>query len=196
MPDLVVTVPRGLWLDWIDEGDAVGEPETGETWGFFLGWRKPPIEPGERLHVVAHDRLRGYAPVTAVEQIDGRWAIGRKGGAVAVTIDQRIEGFRGWRKVWWRRDAERPFPDWKTAGLWLNRAEKPLVMHFAADDAKFDVIREEKHAACGGWIPYLRTSANRDEVTCKRCLAKLGAAPAIVEPDDQQVALFGGSRGT
>ena len=23
-------------------------------------------------------------------------------------------GFRGWRRVWWSPEAERPFPDWKT----------------------------------------------------------------------------------
>lgn len=125
MPDLVVTVPRDLWLDWIDEGDAVGEPETGEEWGFFCGWANrsacPPAQPGDRLYVVSHDRLRGYAPVTRVVNHEGRWAIGRRGGAVAVTIPDHIVGFRGWRRRWWDRSAEVPFPEWRTADLWLNR---------------------------------------------------------------------------
>ena len=115
--DLVVTVPKDLWADWIDEGDAVGEPETGEEWGFFLSGPRPDIRPGERLYIVAWGLVRGYAPVTAVERIDGQWAIGRRGGAVAVTIDEQAQGFRGWRRRWWRTEQERPFPDWKTAGL-------------------------------------------------------------------------------
>lgn len=159
MSDLVVTVPRNLWSEWIAEGDAVGEPESGEEWGFFLGQARPPINPGERLYIVAHDRVRGYAPVTRVaffvdscgwcwESVSpdcelcvlhrqdhtdrprlrngklapGRWAIGREGGAVAVTIDAHVRGFQGWRKRWWSRDDERPFPTWKTEDIWLNKA--------------------------------------------------------------------------
>lgn len=117
MADLVVTVPKQLWLDWIYEGDAVGEPETGEEWGFFLGGPRPKIEPGERLYVVAWGRLRGYAPVTRVMQTDRGWAICRRGGAVAVTIPAPIPGFRGWRECWWPHFSERPFPDWQTAGV-------------------------------------------------------------------------------
>lgn len=117
MSDLVVTVPKQLWAEWILEGDAVGEPETGESWGYFLGGPRPDIRPGERLYVVAWGLLRGYAPVTAVKRIDGRWAICRRGGAVAVTIDEQVPGFRGWRRRFWERYAERPFQDWKTAGI-------------------------------------------------------------------------------
>jgi hypothetical protein len=36
-------------------------------------------------------------------------------GAVAVTIPERIHGFRGYRQRWWPREAEQPFPDWRTA---------------------------------------------------------------------------------
>lgn len=123
MPDVVVTVPKDLWLDWIDEGDAVGEPETGEEWGFFTSGMKPDIAPGERVYVVAHGRLRGYAPLTALEWMlgsvgpIGRIAFGRRGGAVAVTIPESIRGFRGWRYRSWDRAAEIAFPDWKTAGV-------------------------------------------------------------------------------
>ena len=41
----------------------------------------------------------------------------REGGAQAVTIDEEIRGFQGVRKRWWPRELERPFPDWKTAGV-------------------------------------------------------------------------------
>ena len=71
------------------------------------------IQPGERLYIVAHDKLRGYAPVTRVARTDRGYAICRRGGAVAVTISERIRGFRGVRRVWWNRLDERPFPDWR-----------------------------------------------------------------------------------
>ena len=114
--DLVVTVPKGFWFQWIEEGDAAGAPATGEEWGYSVGTR-PNIEPGERLYVVAWGLLRGYAPVTRVFQaVDRRWVICREGGAVAVTIPEQVKGFRGARKRWWDRSQEKPFPAWQTAG--------------------------------------------------------------------------------
>lgn len=117
MSDLVVTVPKSLWKDWIVEGDAVGEAPTGTEWAFWLGGGKPSIEPGERVYVVSHGRLRGYAPLTRVMPTERGWGLCREGGAVAVTIDAECPGFRGFRKRWWDRAIERPFPDWKTANV-------------------------------------------------------------------------------
>jgi len=110
--DIVVTVPKGLWIDWIYEGDSVGEPPSGQEWGFFLGGPSPRIEPGERVYVVAHGRLRGYAPLTRIVRTNRGYALCREGGAVAVTIDEKIPGFRGWRARWWSPTIERPFPQW------------------------------------------------------------------------------------
>jgi hypothetical protein len=118
MGDLVVTCPAPFFPDWIAEGDAAGDPYTGEEWGWFTRIR-PSIEPGERLYVVACGKLRGYAPVTRVAFSDhhGLWVICRRGGAMAMTIEQPIQGFRGLRRVWWSRDQEQPFPDWRTYGV-------------------------------------------------------------------------------
>ena len=113
--DLVGTCPKDFWEEWIAEGDPAGTPESGEEWGWFT--RSPlaqTIRPGDRFYVVAHGRLRGWAPVTRVEWSDGIGMIGRMGGAVACTIDLLIPGFRGLRRVWWSRSMEKPFPDWKT----------------------------------------------------------------------------------
>ncbi len=115
--DLVVTVPKWFWPEWIAEGDAVGEPYTGEEWGFFLGGARPDIKPGERLYIVAHNRVRGYAPVTQVVFAPGPRTIGRRGGAVAVTIPQIVKGFQGWRRRWWNLCEEQPFPNWKNEGI-------------------------------------------------------------------------------
>lgn len=121
--DVVVTVPKRQWKAWIAEGDLPGDEwghgdagEDAEYW--FSVSREPDIEPGERVYVVAHGRLRGYAPLDHVEWIDGTThALARKGGAVAVTIDEPIPGFRGYRYRWWDREEEYDFPDWQTEGV-------------------------------------------------------------------------------
>ena len=116
MTDYVVTVPKGFWPEWIAEGDAVGEPETGEEWGFFVGWSPPaePLAPDSRLYVVAWNKLRGYAPITRIAKTERGFAFCRRGGAVACTTCVAIPGFRGYRKRWWPREIEQAFPDWRT----------------------------------------------------------------------------------
>jgi hypothetical protein len=124
MPDLVVTVPMDFWRDWLDEGDLPGDPSGGafDAYDFSVGrGGRPAILPGERVYVVAHGRVRGYAPLIEVVKLeDGRWSLVRKGGAVAVTTDETIRGFRGWRERWWKLEAERPFPEWQTEGVVLQ----------------------------------------------------------------------------
>jgi len=116
--DIVVTVPKWFWPEWIAEGDAAGDPPTGEEWGFYVGgFRKPNIQPGDRVYIVAHNRLRGYAPLTRLVIQGGRTTFCRQAGAVAVTIKAPIKGFQGWRYRWWDQKIEIPFPDWKTADL-------------------------------------------------------------------------------
>lgn len=112
--DVVVTVPKTFGLaEWIAEGDAAGEPWSGEEWHFYIGLA-PKIEPGERVYVVCNGKLRGYAPLVRVEYGAERTALVRHGGAVAVTIDEYIQGFRGFRYRWWDTASEKPFPDWRT----------------------------------------------------------------------------------
>lgn len=116
MPDLVGTCPKDFWESWIREGDAVGEAETGEDWYWYTRDPKAAsIKPGERFCIVAHGKLRGWAPVVRVDKFaDGSWGIVRRGGAVACTIPQPIPGFRGLRVRWWNRDDEQPFENWKS----------------------------------------------------------------------------------
>lgn len=133
MADLVGTCPKDFWLDWIAEGDAAGDPETGEEWGWYTRHSYARFgRPGDRFYVVAHGRLRGYAPITRIVKpgeelvipkaggppvICESYIICRRGGAVAVTLPTPIKGFRGIEKRWWDRSEEIPFPDWKTAGV-------------------------------------------------------------------------------
>lgn len=118
MTDLVGTCPKDFWLEWLAEGDAAGDPYTGEEWGWYTRdhWALQ-IFPGDRFYVVAWGRLRGYAPVTRVENNGrGGYVICRRGGGVACTIPDEIPGFRGLRKRWWDREREQAFRDWKTEG--------------------------------------------------------------------------------
>jgi hypothetical protein len=108
MSDVVVTVPKWFWPEWIAEGDAAGEPESGERWVFYLH-TLPSIQPGERVYIVAHGKLRGYSPLVRVAET----GLIRKGGAVAVTIDEPIKGFQGFRYRWWKQEDEKPFPNWR-----------------------------------------------------------------------------------
>jgi hypothetical protein len=114
--DLVGTCPKGFWEEWIREGDAAGDPETGEEYGWYTGDPLAGvISPGDRFYVVAHGQLRGYAIVTELRKTgSGRFIIIRRGGAVACTIARPIPGFRGLRRRWWDRSEEVPFPSWRT----------------------------------------------------------------------------------
>jgi hypothetical protein len=121
VPDIVVTVPKWFWAQWIEEGDLPGDAATGRFYDFSIPTR-PKILPGQRVYIVAHGRLRGYAPLVRVETHEppGGWVSGhrscvlvRGAGAVAVTIPEQIRGFQGWRYSWWSRALEQPFPGWR-----------------------------------------------------------------------------------
>ena len=89
-------------------------PWSGKYWAYYLQ-SVPEIDPGERVYVVCHGKLRGYAPLMQVKTRDlsrkARCALLRGGGAVAVTISEQITGFMGFRYRWWDRALEVPFPE-------------------------------------------------------------------------------------
>ncbi len=116
MTDVVVTVPKRLWAEWLDEGDLPGEVYTGAEYLFTLGGSPPRIAPGERVYVVAHGQLRGYAPLVALEVGTRGYILVRRGNAVAITIPEPIRGFRGCRYRWWERTCETSFPRWRETG--------------------------------------------------------------------------------
>lgn len=118
MTDVVVTLPKSFGLQaWIDEGDAAGDALLDDGRGPFYYWgvpTVPKIEIGERVYVVYDGHLIGYAHLVGKSfDENGKCYLVRRGGAVAVTIDEEIPGFRGYRYRWWPRKWERPFPEWK-----------------------------------------------------------------------------------
>jgi len=117
--DLVGTCPKDFWEEWIAEGDAAGDPPTGQEWGWYTRHHlAASIKPGDRFYVVAHGKLRGWAPVTRLDDrsfAENGFVICREANAVACTIPEAIPGFRGLRLRWWDRAIEVPFPDWKKA---------------------------------------------------------------------------------
>lgn len=116
MPDLVGTCPKTEWEEWLREGDCAGDPVSGQT--YYWVTRSPlagQVAVGDRFYVVAHGRLRGWAPIVCVyDDGHGAYSIIRKGGAVSCTIPEEIPGFRGLRYRWWDQEDEIPFPRWRT----------------------------------------------------------------------------------
>lgn len=115
--DCVVTVPARLWRDWIAEGDLPGQEAEYES-HFWVPKPLPRIAPGDRVYIVAHGAIRGYAPLVRTEArcalAPFRGCLVREGGAVAVTVPGlEVVGFRGFRYRWWDRADEVPFPRWK-----------------------------------------------------------------------------------
>lgn len=105
MPDVVVTVPKQLWQTWLAEGDLAPpspfgtsqDPRdqhprlSGPEYAYSGRGHAPRISPGERVYIVAHTKLRGYAPLVRIEPPyaylrAGPWALIRRGGAVAITL--------------------------------------------------------------------------------------------------------------
>jgi hypothetical protein len=119
------TGPRDQWRGHLDPDLVVlgqrvpcGAGARDLEWHFYAGGPRPTIAPGDRVYVVAHGLLRGYAPLVRLEVYSaGRFAFVRLDGGVAVTIDEPVRGFQGWRYRWWERAAERPFPEYERWGV-------------------------------------------------------------------------------
>lgn len=68
--------------------------------------------------------MSGYAQDTSVSVERSRAEIetilakyGAKAFAYMTSETHAVIGFQGWRRRWWQRENEIPFPDWKTKGV-------------------------------------------------------------------------------
>jgi hypothetical protein len=118
--DIVATCPKKFWNSWIAEGNAAGDPDNGEEYAWWTTCRIVlKLKPGDRFYVVAHGKLRGWAPITRIIQKENgiyvtEFGVCRRGEAVACTIPVKIPGFQGIRARFWNRDQEIDFPEWRT----------------------------------------------------------------------------------
>ena len=126
--DVCVVVPKNFtwsgalgkrgYAAWLAEGDPPNSPWSGTLWEYTTWGTQPDIQPGERVYVVCEGRLVGYAPLVRLDfelirHAQGFVTLIRGGGAVAVTIPEPVQGFRGWRPRFWSRDQEIPVPESK-----------------------------------------------------------------------------------
>lgn len=126
--DVVVTVPQSFGLDtWINEGDPAGAASwSGDEWHFYLGGYPPKMNTGDRVYVVYNGVLRGYAPLVRIDESEnGGYGLVRHGGAIAVTIPEYVQGFRGFRYRWWDRSIEVPFPEWSDSNALPDGVVRP-----------------------------------------------------------------------
>lgn len=144
--DVVLRVPRQLWLRWICEGDLPGEPAT-ELWAFSVG-KAPALPPGARCYVAAFGMLRGYAPIAVTtgrtEGMQGGSFL-REGGAVAVTVPGLDLGAGRWAWAYrsWPREREVPCPEWATAGLPCElEADVRLALDLRRDPKHRAILKE------------------------------------------------------
>lgn len=119
MVDLVGTCPKDFWEEWLEEGDCAGTPHSGQEYDWGTRHRLAgAASPGDRFYVVAHGKLRGWAPIIRVDRFQHEGNVGysivRGGRAIACTIETPIPGFRGLRQRWWPVTHERSFPEWRT----------------------------------------------------------------------------------
>ena len=119
--NVVVTVAKNIWNEWLTEGNLAGDPWDGVLENhFWINKKSVPkdIAIGDRVYVVSNNKLRGYSPLLYVEtscslRLD-RACFLRRNDAVAVTLNREIKGFQGWRYQWWDSNEEIAFPNWKT----------------------------------------------------------------------------------
>jgi hypothetical protein len=137
--DVVVTIPKDLWGEWLNEGDLAEEgrfsPSPPVEWegrneyGLLVGHVPSNLRVGDRVYIVALGLVRGYSPLHSIESYPAcrrfgalrptQNALVRRGDAVAMTVKGpdgllKVKGFQGCRYRWWDRDDEIGFPDWRT----------------------------------------------------------------------------------
>lgn len=116
--DIVVTVPKNQWADWLSEGNLAGEKQDYNLLSHFWLPKLPTKKKyDDRVYVVCNGKLRGYSLLDMFEtrcSLDPeKSCLIRRNTAVAVTIPERIKGFQGFRYRWWDYSIEQPFEDWK-----------------------------------------------------------------------------------
>jgi hypothetical protein len=156
MADVVVCVPRAKWRDWVGEGSLAGQSAT-ELFGFYVRTgERPPVEPGDRVYVVAWDRLRGYAPLVELREEKDGYTFVRAGGAVACTLPVEVKGFPGWKLRWWQRTEEVPFLGWQVDGVGDEQLPKAMLHEHTDPKTHAELLAEAERIEAAAWLVYRR----------------------------------------
>lgn len=117
MTDIVITIPRETWGDWLAHhgpGLQRGKLRTFHIYDHARG--RPPSSAGDMLYVAAHGRLRCVFLIEQVHPLRGGWFIWAT-MTRSVTLKDHVPGFKGWRRRWWDVAAEEDFDAWRTEGV-------------------------------------------------------------------------------
>lgn len=120
MTDIVVTIPRKTWPAWLAHPNV---DRVGGMRSFHVYGARPSSSAGDLLYVLAHRKIRCRFEIANVAPLRGGWFIQATFlGPIGLSCPE-IRGFQNWRRRWWDIASERPFPDWKTAGVFLAERE-------------------------------------------------------------------------
>lgn len=126
MTDIVVTVPRDKWADWLKqhgEGDQRGRRRNFHIYDKEQG--RPPASEGDDIYVVAHGRLRCLLMIERIVPLMGGWLV-TASMVRPVTLAGYVPGFKGWRRRWWDTQHELPFDAWRTEAVSAATSAPPV----------------------------------------------------------------------
>ena len=122
MTDIVISVAREKWADWLRVHGAQDRP--GHRRNFYIQGAHPPSSAGDRLYVASHGRIRCVFQIDGIQPLRGQWFIWAT-FLQPVAVDGFVQGFPGWKRRWWERDAERAFSAWRTEAVSLPAQAHP-----------------------------------------------------------------------
>src|SRR5579885_3430020 len=124
MTDIVVSIAREKWPDWLRTFGSQDRP--GRRMCFHIFGDRPPASEGDLLYVASHGRVRCVFDIDYLAALRGGWfIIGRF--ARPATIHAFVQGFPGWRRRTWHPAEETPFPAWRTEAVSTPKDEPELA---------------------------------------------------------------------
>lgn len=140
MTDIVVTVPRAHWPDFI----ASHRPLFPCARRFCAD--HPPLAVADWIFFAAHRRIRCAMEVTQVVR-RGPCLIAAGTFRPALTIAETVPGFPGWRRAWFSMREVKDFSDWRTKGIWYPGGQSPPPVDPAAPPAALPAYAHGKSRA-------------------------------------------------
>jgi hypothetical protein len=93
--DVVVTVPKGLWQPWLEEGDLPGTPWSRTNWSFYLGGSTPTTI----AYLGDYDPKKSWAE-SQVRPADGQLPTGESDPTLTRATEEMVWERREEGSVW------------------------------------------------------------------------------------------------